>query len=52
MYKNKEDYQAYQKEWRKEHPNYFRKYYILLKEGKKQKKISLFRTIMKKIKGD
>jgi hypothetical protein len=27
MYKNKEDYQAYQERWRSEHPNYFKEYY-------------------------
>ena len=27
VYKNKEDYQAYQEEWRKNHPDYFKKYY-------------------------
>jgi hypothetical protein len=36
MYKNKEDYQAYQKKWRSEHPNYFKKYYQSLKRGEKR----------------
>jgi hypothetical protein len=45
MYKNKEDYQAYQEEWRKNHPNYFKEYYKSLKRGEKRP------TIFSRIKG-
>jgi len=45
MYKNKEDYQAYQKKWHSEHPNYFKEYYQSLKQGKHR----AYKSLLKKV---
>ena len=45
MHKNREDYQAYQERWRKNHPTYFKEYYQSLKAGKHR----AYKSLLKKV---